>query len=98
VPTRVPTGGRPSGTLTSQQTSAGRFFVVEHGRGYGSALLHAVIDSARDQGKHWVRLNCWSSNTRLHECYLERGFQYVRTSDVAGRISGALFQKDLRSS
>jgi len=84
--------------LAEPQTYISRFFVVEHGKGYGSALLRAVIDSARTQGKHWVRLNCWSTNTRLHEYYLRHGFQHVRTCDIPGRMSGALFQKDLRSS
>jgi GNAT superfamily N-acetyltransferase len=81
--------------LAEPQTYISRFFVVEHGKGYGSALLKAVIEQARLDGKTWVRLNCWSTNTKLHEYYIAHGFHHVRTSDVAGRMSGALFQQKI---
>ncbi len=77
------------------QTYISRFFVVEHGKDYGSALLEAVVDRARVEGKRWVRLNCWSTNTKLHEYYIDHGFEHVRTCDVPGRMSGALFQRKL---
>ncbi|WP_328990045.1 GNAT family N-acetyltransferase [Kribbella sp. NBC_01245] len=83
--------------LAEPQTYISRFFVVEHGKGHGADLLRAVIEQARAQGKHWVRLNCWSTNTRLHDYYLAHGFEYVRTCNIPGRMSGALFQMDLRS-
>src|SRR6266536_940464 len=37
--------------LAEPQTYISRFFVVDHGNGYGSALLSAVIDLARLEGK-----------------------------------------------
>jgi GNAT superfamily N-acetyltransferase len=83
--------------IAEPQIYISRFFVVEHGKGYGSALLEAVIEQARQEGKRWVRLNCWSTNTRLHAYYIAHGFEHVRTSDVAGRMSGALFQRHLSS-
>jgi GNAT superfamily N-acetyltransferase len=79
--------------LAEPQIYISRFFVVEHGKGYGSALLQAVIDLARREGKRWVRLNCWSTNKALHEYYRAHGFEHVRTCNVRGRMSGALFQR-----
>ncbi|MEV6287119.1 GNAT family N-acetyltransferase [Kribbella sp. NPDC051770] len=78
--------------LAEPQTYISRFFVVEHGKDYGSALLGAVIRRAKDDRKRWIRLNCWSTNTRLHAYYARHGFEHVRTVDVPGRMSGALFQ------
>jgi hypothetical protein len=42
-----------------------------------------------------IRLNCWSTNTRLHAYYIAHGFKHVRTADVPGRMSGALFQREV---
>ncbi|MEU4390604.1 GNAT family N-acetyltransferase [Kribbella sp. NPDC023855] len=81
--------------LAQPQTYISRFFVVEHGRNYGSTLLEAVVDQARKEGKQWVRLNCWSTNTKLHKYYIDRGFSHVRTCNIPGRMSGALFQRSL---
>jgi GNAT superfamily N-acetyltransferase len=79
--------------LAESQTYISRVFVVEHGRDYGSALLEAVADQSRRDGKRWIRLNCWSTNTRLHQYYITHGFEHMRTTDVRGRMSGALFQR-----
>jgi GNAT superfamily N-acetyltransferase len=81
--------------IAEPQIYISRFFVVEHGKGHGSALLEAVIEQARQEGKRWVRLNCWSTNTRLHAYYIAHGFEHVRTCHVAGRMSGALFQREV---
>ncbi|MFC9689539.1 GNAT family N-acetyltransferase [Kribbella sp. NPDC056951] len=81
--------------LAEAQTYISRFFVTEHGRGYGTALLGAVEGRARQEGMRWLRLNCWSTNTRLHGYYRAHGYMHVRTCDVPGRPSGALFEKDL---
>ncbi|TDO35888.1 acetyltransferase (GNAT) family protein [Kribbella sp. VKM Ac-2527] len=83
--------------LKEPQTYISRFFVVQHGKGYGSALLRAVIEQARREGKHWIRLNCWSTNTELHRYYTAHGFEHVRTCNEPGRMSGALFQLPLTS-
>lgn len=32
----------------------------------------------------------------LHSYYISHGFQHVRTCNIPGRMSGALFQKDLK--
>jgi GNAT superfamily N-acetyltransferase len=83
--------------LAESQTYISRFFVVEHGKDFGSSLLEAVAEQAGQEGKRWMRLNCWSTNTRLHQYYIKHGFMHVRTCDVHGRMSGALFQRDLGS-
>lgn len=67
----------------------------EHGKGYGSAMLRAVADQAQERADRWIRLNCWSTNYPLHDYYRSLGFKYVRTVDIPGRMSGALFQLDL---
>jgi GNAT superfamily N-acetyltransferase len=77
------------------QTYISRFFVTEHGKGFGTALLNAIVEKARQEDKQWIRLNCWSTNTALHRYYIAHGFEHVRTCDVPGRMSGALFQRAL---
>ncbi len=79
------------------QTYITRLLVAEgqHGRDYGGALLDAVAEHARQRGDRLVRLNCWSTNTRLHAYYRSQGFKHVRTVDIRGRMSGALFQRRL---
>jgi GNAT superfamily N-acetyltransferase len=79
--------------LAEPQIYISRFFVVEHSKGYGDALLRAVEELAHEQGKSWVRMNVWSTNTKLHGYYLKRGYEHVRTCHVPGRMSCALFQK-----
>jgi GNAT superfamily N-acetyltransferase len=81
--------------LAESQTYISRFFVVEHKKGYGSTLLEAVANQARQEGKRWIRLNCWSTNTKLHQYYIEHGFTHVRTCNIPGRMSGALFQREI---
>lgn len=80
------------------QTYIGRLYVAEgaHGKGHGAAMLDAIVDYARERGHRWVRLNCWTTNARLHAYYQAQGFEHVRTSDVPGRMSGALFQRRTR--
>ncbi|MEQ4206293.1 GNAT family N-acetyltransferase [Actinopolymorpha sp. B9G3] len=81
------------------QTYISRLLVAEHqhGKGYGAALLDAVGEQGRERGDRWIRLNCWTTNTRLHAYYEAHGFEHVRTVDIPGRMSGALFQRALRT-
>jgi GNAT superfamily N-acetyltransferase len=74
------------------QTYLSRFLVREHGRRHGEQLLRAVVAHAEGRGDHWVRLDCWKTNTDLHLYYRGRGFEQLPTVDVAGRLSGAKFQ------
>jgi len=62
----------------------------------GMHLGTAIIDWARGMahamGKEYLRLDAWTSNTRLHQYYLSQGFRHVRTVDGDGIISGVLFE------
>ncbi len=81
--------------VAEPQTYIHRLLVADahHGKGYGTAVLEAVAELARDRGDRWIRLNCWTSNTKLHEYYISQCFEHVRTVDLPGRMSGALFQR-----
>ncbi len=61
------------------------------GAGLGAEMLDWAGGRAFDSGVLWLRLDAWTTNTRLHDYYLGRGFQYVRT--VAVRVSGVCFQR-----
>ncbi|MBW6436715.1 GNAT family N-acetyltransferase [Actinoplanes hulinensis] len=63
------------------------------GRGIGKVLLRLAEEVARNSGRHWVRLDAWSTNEGLHGYYRSIGFQNVRTLRFNHRGSGALFQK-----
>lgn len=81
--------------MSEPQGYISRFLVREHGQGHGDALLEAVAKDQADVGSRSLRLDCWKTNHQLHRYYLTRGFRHVRTVDVPGRMSGALFQRDL---
>lgn len=83
--------------LAQPQTYISRLMVAEghHGKGYGADVLEAVANLARHRGDRWLRLNCWTTNTRLHAYYRAHGFAHVRTVAAPGRMSGALFERDL---
>ncbi|MFF2080594.1 GNAT family N-acetyltransferase [Kitasatospora sp. NPDC058162] len=49
------------------------------GLNLGTRLLDWAGDRAARHGAHWLRLDAWTSNTRLQQYYAERGFQHVRT-------------------
>lgn len=63
------------------------------GLGLGDAVLDWSCAKAETQGLSWLRIDVWKTNTKLHEYYLNRGFEYVRTAHANGRNSGALFQR-----
>lgn len=61
------------------------------GAGLGSELLDWAAGRAYDAGVLWLRLDAWTTNTRLHAYYTGLGFEHVRT--VTTRASGACFQR-----
>ncbi|WP_446214601.1 GNAT family N-acetyltransferase [Micromonospora sp. IBSANI012] len=63
------------------------------GHGIGAWMMDQATGHARHARKTWLRLDAWRTNTRLHGYYRQHGFQHVRTVDVPGRGSGALFQR-----
>ncbi|WP_079046391.1 GNAT family N-acetyltransferase [Carbonactinospora thermoautotrophica] len=64
------------------------------GLGIGATLLDWAGSRAAAEGAQWLRLDCWTTNSRLHAYYRRQGFTHVRT--VAHRDSGALFQRPAR--
>ncbi|MFD8246172.1 GNAT family N-acetyltransferase [Nocardia sp. NPDC059691] len=64
------------------------------GRRVGHHLLAHAGLLARSQGRAWVRLDAWTTNTHLHAYYRSAGFRLVR---IAGPLalgpSRALFER-----
>ncbi|MGX2996175.1 GNAT family N-acetyltransferase [Streptomyces sp. JNUCC 64] len=58
------------------------------GRDLGGRLLDWAGDQAHRAGVTWVRLDAWTTNTRLQEYYLRHGFAHVRTVTDGGAING----------
>lgn len=82
--------------MAEPQAYLSRFLVAEHGKNTGLHLLFALQAAESRRGSRWIRLDCWRTNRKLHEYYLRNGFDRVRTEVVPGRMSGELFQLDLR--
>jgi hypothetical protein len=63
-------------------------------RGLGEWMMRWVTSRAAAAGVEWVRLDAWRTNTDLQaKVYQARGWRHLRTMEVAGRNSGALFQR-----
>lgn len=66
------------------------------GHGIGGQLLAHAAALARTHGRHWVRLDAWTTNTDLHTYYRHAGFRLAR---VAGpdrpSPSCALFERHI---
>ncbi|QWF86086.1 GNAT family N-acetyltransferase [Amycolatopsis sp. CA-230715] len=64
------------------------------GRGLGRLLLHFALYRAwSDSSIREVRFDAWKTATGLHEYYRREGWTHLRTVDVPGRRSGALFSR-----
>ncbi|MBB4689050.1 GNAT family N-acetyltransferase [Amycolatopsis jiangsuensis] len=63
------------------------------GQGIGTWMIDQAAHRAAGDGKQWLRLDAWKSNTALHAYYRRQGFRHLRTVDVPGRGTGALFQR-----
>jgi GNAT superfamily N-acetyltransferase len=64
------------------------------GLGLGAQLLDwAGLRASREYGARWVRVDVWTTNTRLHRYYQDQGFEECGRSSVPGYPSAALFQK-----
>jgi GNAT superfamily N-acetyltransferase len=61
------------------------------GQGLGTDMLDWAGGRAFDAGLTWLRLDAWTTNTRLHDYYRSQGFRPVRT--ISTRVSGACFQR-----
>ncbi|QHC33925.1 GNAT family N-acetyltransferase [Streptomyces sp. HF10] len=63
------------------------------GRDLGGRILDWAGDLAARQGERWLRLDAWTTNTRLHRYYLDHGFHHVRTTQDPNEVSGWLAQR-----
>jgi GNAT superfamily N-acetyltransferase len=63
------------------------------GLGIGAAMLDWATDRAAAWRYPCLRLDIWPTNPALGEYYLAHGFRYVRTENVLGRDTGALYER-----
>lgn len=70
--------------LASRQSGSGAW-AVEWARHYAGSLGYPVL-----------RLDAWATNEELHAYYRRQGWTHLRTMQVPGRNSGALFEIDTR--
>lgn len=64
------------------------------GHGVGEQLLAHAAALARAHGRHWVRLDAWTTNSALHAYYRRAGFRLARIADPdSPSPSCALFER-----
>jgi GNAT superfamily N-acetyltransferase len=63
------------------------------GCGIGAELLDWTGARGARTGAKWIRVDVWTTNTKLQQYYLDQGFSHVRTVTLPGDPSGALFQR-----
>ena len=65
-------------------------------QGLGAALLDwAGLRARRWYGARWIRVDVWTTNTRLHAYYQRQGFGFCGFSEAFRHYpSAALFQKE----
>lgn len=66
---------------------------TQAGQGLGRLMLAWAVREAARQGLIEARLDAWRTATGLHDYYRAQGWTHVRTVDVPGRYSGALFSR-----
>lgn len=52
------------------------------GQGIGQQLLHWTEDASRQQGKQFLRLDCWAENPRLCDYYTAAGFTSLGVVEI----------------
>ncbi|WMD09793.1 MULTISPECIES: N-acetyltransferase [unclassified Streptomyces] len=63
------------------------------GRHLGTRVIDWMSRLAALEGRQWVRIDTWRTNTGLHTYYERLGFKHVRTEAPAHRRSGWLGQR-----
>ena len=63
------------------------------GSGVGEAILDYATDLAEQMMDVQLRVDCWQTNSGLHQYFLDRGFEHVDTRTAHGRNSGWLAQR-----
>ncbi len=66
------------------------------GTGLGTRLLDWAGDEAAQRGARWLRLDAWTTNSRLQEYYRAHGFTHVRTNLDPQAVSGWAAQRPAR--
>ncbi|WP_433491702.1 GNAT family N-acetyltransferase [Nocardia grenadensis] len=68
------------------------------GQGVGQQLLAHAAALVRAHGRHWVRLDAWTTNSDLHAYYLRAGFRLARIAEPGSQSpSCALFERHVNS-
>ena len=66
------------------------------GYGIGARLLAHAAALTRIHGRHWVRLDAWTTNAELHAYYQRAGFRLARIAEPGRRSpSCALFERHI---
>ncbi|MEU3423450.1 GNAT family N-acetyltransferase [Streptomyces murinus] len=63
------------------------------GQRLGARVIDWMSRLAALEGRSWVRIDTWRTNTGLHDYYQRLGFQHVRTETPKHRRSGWLAQR-----
>ncbi|MCL6738598.1 GNAT family N-acetyltransferase [Streptomyces neyagawaensis] len=63
------------------------------GRQLGARVIDWMSRLAALEGRTWVRIDTWRTNTGLHAYYERLGFKHVRTETPSHRRSGWLAQR-----
>ncbi|MGW1001341.1 GNAT family N-acetyltransferase [Streptomyces sp. NPDC002520] len=63
------------------------------GRHLGTRVIDWMSRLAALEGRSWVRIDTWRTNTGLHAYYERLGFKHVRTETPEHRLSGWLAQR-----
>ncbi|MER7625180.1 GNAT family N-acetyltransferase [Streptomyces sp. NPDC126503] len=58
------------------------------GRDLGGRLLDWAGDRAYHSSAVWLRLDAWTTNSKLQDYYLRHGFAHVRTVTEGGAVNG----------
>jgi GNAT superfamily N-acetyltransferase len=63
------------------------------GQDLGGRILDWAGDLAARRGAKWLRLDAWTTSQRLHQYYIEHGFQHIRTTTDPNEVSGWIAQR-----
>ncbi|MFD4538703.1 GNAT family N-acetyltransferase [Streptomyces bauhiniae] len=63
------------------------------GRQLGARIIDWMGRLAELEGRTWVRIDTWRTNSGLHAYYERLGFRHVRTEAPSHRLSGWLAQR-----
>lgn len=67
------------------------------GKNLGARIVDWASRVAAIEGRDWVRIDTWRTNTQLHSYYERLGFKHVRTESPSHRRSGWLAQRPASS-